>query len=391
MNILMIHPHDLFDKSEPWTIRIKSLAKEFVKKQNKVKLCYFPLSLSDNNHGTRNMDSVELIPLQRYSSPRALIANTLKLIKLSKWADVVHFQKCHHYASIPAVLAAYISGRPLHYDWDDWEEKIWYESCGRGLHSRFIGSSFKVLERLLPVLADSVSCASDYLINITGRSGIKKENIFYTPVGADLDLFHPRNSGERIRKKFRIDNLLVIYIGQLHGAQYIDLYIRAANIVLHKNHHVSFMIVGEGFMERTLRDLVYELGIEDKVIFTGSVHHNEIPEYIAAADVCVATFKDTKVTRCKSPLKIVEYLASGKAIVASNVGEVRKMLGGVGILAEPGDYHSLADGILFLLADRKLRERLGNFARQRAEYRYNWAASASSLLAAYEKLTVAKK
>jgi glycosyltransferase involved in cell wall biosynthesis len=65
------------------------------------------------------------------------------------------------------------------------------------------------------------------------------------------------------------------------------------------------MIVGEGFMERSLRNLTYELGIQDKVIFTGAVPHDKIPQYISAADICVAPFRDTKVSRCKSPLKIV--------------------------------------------------------------------------------------
>ena len=184
--------------------------------------------------------------------------------------------------------------------------------------------------------------------------GVKKENLFSIPVGADLGQFKQAINGNGIKRKYNITGPLVLYIGQMHGAQYIDLFIKAANIVSHSNLDVRFMIVGEGFMERQLRGLVRELGLEDKVIFTGSIRHHEIPEYISAADICVAPFRDTKVTRCKSPLKIVEYLASGKAIVASNVGEVRKMVGGVGILVEPGNFYSLSAGMLRLLNDSKL-------------------------------------
>ena len=383
----MVHPHDLFDKSEPWTIRIKSFAKEVVKKTHKVKLCYFPLTIN-KKHYPKNIDSIELIPLDRTPSPKAFILNTIKLINLCKWANIVHFQKCHHYASIPTLIAAYISGRPLHYDWDDWEEKIWYESCGTGVHSRFIGISFRVLERWLPVLADSVSCASNYLKNLSHNFGVKNEYIFDIPVGADLEKFRPDLDGNRVKQKYGIKDLLVLYIGQLHGAQYVDLFIKAANIVLHNSNYrdVRFMIVGEGFLEHTLKKLTYDLGLEDKIIFTGSIPYDDIPYYIASASVCVAPFKDTEVTRCKSPLKIVEYLASGKAIVASNVGEVKRMLGGVGVLVEPGDFHSLANGILSLLADKRLRKNLSSFARGRAERKYNWATSVSSLMSAYERL-----
>ncbi|HQB12658.1 MAG TPA: glycosyltransferase family 4 protein [Candidatus Omnitrophota bacterium] len=281
-----------------------------------------------------------------------------------------------------------MKGKPLHYDWDDWEEKIWYESCGRGLHSRFIGFSFKVLERTLPLLADSVSCASGYLKDLAERFGVCRERLSETPVGADMEKFNSSVSAEPARKKHGLLNReeIVLYIGQLHGAQYVDLFIQAASIILRKRPDVRFFIVGEGFMEWKLRQMVNELRLGHRVIFTGSVSHSEIPFYIAAATVCVAPFRDTLVTRCKSPLKIVEYMASGKAIVASDVGEVRKMLGGAGILTPPGDFGALADGILLVLGNEALRADLENASRKRVESTYNWANTAQCLLNGYEKI-----
>ena len=381
----MVHPHDLFDKSEPWTIRVKSFAQEFVKRSHRVQLCYFPLAINIKHH-PNSIDSIELVPLDRTPSPKVFIINTIRLIKLCKWADVVHFQKCHHYASIPTVLASYITKKPLHYDWDDWEEKIWYESVGRDLHSRFIGVSFKILEKSLLRLADSVSCASDFLKNLAHGSGVRKEYIFDSPVGADLEKFKPDLDGSWVKEKHNVNRNLILYIGQLHGAQYVDLFIRAANTVLHKRPDLEFMVVGEGFLEHKLRKLVHDLGITDKVIFAGSVSHNEIPYYIAASSVCVAPFKDTKVTRCKSPLKIVEYLASGKPIVASSIPEAQKMIDGAGILVKSGDYYSLAEGILKLIENEQLRRELGVKARRRADERYSWVAAADSILSAYEKI-----
>ncbi len=385
MRILMIHPHDIHSPVEPWTRRIKSLAIELVKNGYEVRLVYFPLS-NGGNQKPHFLDGYEVIPLNRYPSPAVFLKNILRFINLGRWADIIHFQKCHHYAAIPAAITAYLHRKPLHYDWDDWEEMIWYESCGRNLHSKFIGLSFKILERFLPILSETVSVSSEYLKNLALSYGVKKENIFSIPVGADLEQFNPDINGSKIKERYNITGPLVLYVGQLHGAQYIDLFIKAANIVLHKNSSVSFMIVGEGFMEKQLGKLAEELGIEDKIIFTGSMPHHKIPEYIAAADICVAPFRDTKVTRCKSPLKIVEYMSMGKAIVASNVGEVRRMLGGVAILVEPENFHSLAEAILKLLTDRRLKENLGISARRRAENKYNWSASASLLLLAYNHL-----
>ncbi|MFA5004890.1 MAG: glycosyltransferase family 4 protein [Candidatus Omnitrophota bacterium] len=388
MNILLVHPHDIFDKSEPWTVRILSLAEEFARNNHSVKLCYFP-ALLGNQKPARKIASIDLIPLNRTPSPFVFLKNCRLITTMGQWADIIHFQKCHYYASLPAVIAAYLKNKPLHYDWDDWEEQIWYESCGRGLHSTFIGLSFKLLERILPVLSDSVSCASEHLKELTRKLGVDDEFIFEAPVGADLEKFHSGISGAHVKQAYRIEENeeLVLYIGQLHGAQYVDLFIRAAELVLNKQQNVKFMIVGDGFLKSSLRQLVYDLELQNKVIFTGAVEHDTIPSYIAASSICVAPFRDTAVTRCKSPLKIVEYMASGKAIVASNVGEARKMLSGAGILTKPGDHKALAEGMSRLLTDKDLREKLGAEARKKAVEQFNWQSTASKIMCAYQKIS----
>jgi glycosyltransferase involved in cell wall biosynthesis len=145
------------------------------------------------------------------------------------------------------------------------------------------------------------------------------------------------------------------------------------------------MIVGGGYRTEELKKLTYKYNLDGKVIFTGAVPHDLIPQYIAAADICVACFEENEVTLCKSPLKIVEYLASGKAIVASNVGEVSNMIKDAGILCPPGDVQSLVAGIIKLLQDNNLRRNLERLARQRAENKYNWTVTVDNLLNAYEE------
>lgn len=385
MKILMIHPHDLFSRKEPWTIRIKSIAQGLAREGHSVRLCYFPSDILDAVENDM-VESVELHPLDRRVSPVAFLRNTRILIELAKWADVVHFQKCHYYASLPAVAAAFVNRKPLHYDWDDWEEKIHFESTSLTLGARLAGYIYRTLEKRLPALADTVSVASWHLRDMAYQCGKKKEDVFSAPVGADLEDFPlSRNGKEYIRERYGIDETIVLYIGQLHGAQYVDVLIDAANVVLHKKPQTRFMVVGSGFLERTLRDRTRFLGIDRKFIFTGSVGHDEIPAFIAAADICVAAFKETDVTKCKSPLKIVEYLAGGKAIVASDVGEVHTMLAGVGILVKPGDAHALADGIIEFLSNETLRRDAGILARKRAESRYQWQHTVRNIVKAYEK------
>lgn len=188
-----------------------------------------------------------------------------------------------------------------------------------------------------------------------------------------------------IRRKYNINNHLILYVGQLHGGQYAELFVRATPIIIDNRYDATFMIVGDGYRLKELKELTIALKVDKYFIFTGSIAHDEVPFYLADADICVACFEENDITKCKSPLKIVEYLACGKAIVASNVGEVRNMVGGVGVLTEPGDVNSLANGIMTLLRNSRLREEMGKRARERVERRYNWSETAENLLSAYKR------
>lgn len=382
MNILMVHPHDLYSLLEPSALRIRYLAKEISKRGNQVKLIYFsrPKDLND----PRNIYLSSEFNIKEFSFQRRrvfLLKNIYRLFKLAKDADVIHFQKCISYASIPCLLIGILKNKPIHYDWDDWEIQIY----NRGSHSSKIMACYiNILERNIPYLVDTISVASQNLKDLCLGLGVKEDRIFQSPVGADLYKFNPSINGGQIKKKYNLNTLTVLYLGHIGAAQYIDMFIRAARIVLDKKIEANFMVVGDGFRLPELKALACNLGLEGKIIFTGAVEHDLVPQYIAACDIAVACFENNEVTRCKSPLKIAEYMASGKPIVASNVGEVKNMLDGCGILTEPGDVYDLVEGIERLLNNEKLRIDLGQKARKRAEDKYSWSVTAENLIKAYE-------
>lgn len=379
MNILMVHPHDIFSEEEPWTVRIRSLALEFVKGGHSVRLVYFSLK----NQCARTpliWNGIEIFALSRKLGIGNFFKNIRLVTKLAGWADIVHFQKCFYYAAIPSLIAGLVRRRHVHYDWDDWEIKIYYYSRGQ---NHLIGMFLHLLEVMMLFLADTVSVSSNRLREECLRCGVPPRKIFEGHVGADLEKFNPQNKGDHIRQRYAIDGPLVMYVGQLHGGQYVELFMEAASMLFQKNSDLSFMIVGGGYRLPELKRYSASMGLNGRLIFTEFVSHDEIPFYIAAADICVACFEKNDITECKSPLKIVEYLASGKPIVASNVGEVGRMVAGAGILTEAGDAISLAAGIERLLKDRDLRERFSREARSHAEKKYNWSNTADSLLKAY--------
>ncbi|HIE44574.1 MAG TPA: glycosyltransferase WbuB [Candidatus Omnitrophica bacterium] len=375
MNILLVHPHDIYAKIEPWTTRIVNIAKELVRRGHHVKLVYFPIK--DEQMEYYNLDPIETVPFDRRRGIFVLLKNTLRLYKLSGWADIIHFQKCFHWASIPVILAGYLKGKPIHYDWDDWEEKIYFYDPP----SRKVGRYLSFLERAIPRLVETVSVSSEHLKKLCEGLGVSPRRIFWTPVGADLERFSPQISSKKIREEHGVENELVIYLGQLHAGQYAHLFLQAAALVKKNFPSVHFMIVGGGYKMKELQNLNEKL--KSHVIFTGPVPHELIPLYIAASDVAVAPFEMNDITICKSPLKITEYMASGKPVVASDVGEVRRMVGNGGILVKPGDANELAKGITELLREEELRKELGMKARKRAEELFNWVKTTDNLLSAY--------
>lgn len=327
-------------------------------------------------------DGIEFISYPRRAKLNLIFKNCLRLSKLAQWSDIIHFQKCFHYASLPSLFSSWYLNKPIHYDWDDWEEMIYYESANPPL--KLVGLFLRILERTIPSIVDTISVSSRRLRTLCMELNINPDVIFHIPVGADLEKFNPSVSGERVRRFYNISNPLILYLGQLHGGQYVRLFIKSAKIILDKGIKADFMIVGDGGKVIELKNLTKRLGLEKKIIFTGAVEHELVPEYIAASDIAVACFEDNEVTKCKSPLKIMEYLASGKPIVASRVGEVEKMVADAGSLVEPGMAEPLADAIIALLFDKELCVRLATKARQRAEKIYNWKTSAETLLKTYQ-------
>jgi glycosyltransferase involved in cell wall biosynthesis len=380
----MVHPHDIHSSLEPWTVRIIYIAKEFVKKGHQVKLVYFPLKAKQNVSYLLE-EGVEAIPLSRLFGPHHFLNNIFKIYNLAGWADLLHFQKCFYHAAVPVVISGILRGKPIHYDWDDWELKIFEVSTKPSVFRNYLRFLIASLEKILPKVCDTVSTASERLRTECLKLGIEDWRIFESHVGADLLHFNPNISKDTVRKKYNITKPLVLYLGQLHGGQYVELFIKAAKRLKHElKSDVQFMIVGDGYMSGELKKMSHNLNISESIIFAGAVSHDIVPQYIAAADVCVACFEENDVTSCKSPLKIVEYLASGKAIVASQVGEVACMLDGAGVLVPPGDDLALACGILKLLGDDNLRHKLEKSARLRAEIKYNWTVTAEHIFSAYE-------
>ncbi|MFH2021238.1 MAG: glycosyltransferase family 4 protein [archaeon] len=386
LKILMVHPHDIYSTVEPWTIRITSIATALSRLGHDVKLVYFPLDEKHRGIVRPKFSEFETIPYLRRRVDIPI--NILKMTKLAMWADIIHFQKCYPEAALPAVVAAYLTGKHLHYDWDDWEYQIFFLPSPSGKPILKTESFLlKILEGTLPKLADTISVASNELMDMATKLGVKKNRMIKVNVCADLERFNPANEIGDVLHRYGLSQPIVTYLGQLHGAQYAELFLHAAKNLSTKFPKVNFLIIGGGDDLTRLKELAARLGMKNKIKFTGFVSDKDVNQLLAATDIAVACFTDTKQQRCKSPLKIAEYMASGKAVVASNVGEVPWMIGDAGITVTPSSHIALSEGILRLLNNKSERQLLQTKARARAEKIFNWKTAAKKIIKVYESGT----
>jgi len=383
MKILMLHPHDLH--YFPWTIRIIRLGQELVRAGHRVTIGYVEFAYKDKAYYEKVIRP-ELPPEMNYLEfkPRARhFFSILKQLKqVCPGVDLVHVQKCFSQVTLPGLFLAYRMDCPIHYDWDDNESGLGHE----WIKFRPALWEIKLYERILPRLVDSMSFASEALRQKALRLGVPDEDLFPAPVGADLEAFRPERDGRAVRDRYDLgEGPVVMYMGQLGGAAYANLLLDAIPLVLREEPGTRFFVVGGGRRLEALMEQAKDLGIGDKVTFSGYVEQERVPDYVAAADVAVATFEDNEITRCKSPLKIAEYLAAGKPIVATDVGDVPRMIEGGGQLVRPGSVEDFAGAIVRYVRDPELRKRHGEVGRRRAEQTYNWQATGRSLLRAYER------
>jgi glycosyltransferase involved in cell wall biosynthesis len=254
------------------------------------------------------------------------------------------------------------------------EQEVWHSFIFRKLGA--------TIEEKLFSHADRIIVVSNELKKYVLKFNVTPDKITVIPNGVDINLFNPKISGTKIRRKYGLNkDKVVCFIGSLmawHGAENI---IRVANEMADSHPKVKFLIVGSGTLEEKLKTMAGE-----NVVFTGSVEHKLIPEYLAASDIAVAPYPKMDFFYF-SPIKLFEYMASGKAIVASDMGQIGEVIEHekTGLLIEPGNVRALKESIEYLLDNPQLRRKLGRNARKAAES-YTWENNAKRVMKIYEEL-----
>ncbi len=265
---------------------------------------------------------------------------------------------------LPTILEV---NSPYSYQKQTFDERLYFSRV-----SRFF-------ERKICEDARSVIVVSSPLKHFLTSIGVPQSKIVVMPNGANTELFNPSISGEDLRQHYGLGGKVVIgFTGILRPWHGVDLLITAFAGLLKNWPDLHLLIVGDGPIRAELEALIVEHQLSDRVTITGRQPHEKVRKFIAVMDVAVSP----KATFYASPMKILEYMAMGKVVVAPDMENIRDILSHEenGLLFEPGNAKDLAAVLEKLLADPECREKLGRSALKKIETERTWLHNAQAVI-----------
>lgn len=281
------------------------------------------------------------------------------------------------------VEASLRTRRPLFLEYNGsevWVGRYWDRVGMLGLLARF--------ERLNLRAAARIFVVSEVERRNLLRAGVAPSKIVVNPNGVDAEKFRPGVGGQAERERLGVDSdeTLVGFVGTF-GPWHGVLALAQAIALVPERARIRFMLVGAGSLRDEAERVIREAGASERVIFTGVVEHGRVPSLLDACDILVSPHVPLEDGSefFGSPTKLFEYMAMGKAIVASRLGQIGDVLRHeeTALLTEPGDARALCEAIVRLSSSPELRERLGQAARLEALAHHTWAHNAARVMDAY--------
>lgn len=287
-------------------------------------------------------------------------------------ADVVH---AHDVNTLPtAWLAAKLSGARLVYD----AHEISTSREGYSSLRKLVG----IVEKALMPTADGTITTTEARAKFFARAyGIERPVVLQN---------RPRQQriveSNRIREELRLDQPwpIVLYQGGVQQGRGLERLTRvAANVP-----GAYFVLIGGGRLDPSLRTIVAELGLDERVRFIPTVALAELPSYTASADIGIQPIENTCLNHYTTDSnKLFEYVQAGLPVIASDLPEIRRVVRehDLGVLVPPGDSDALTAALRELVADAGRRAYYAQQSRKAAAV-LNWESQEHELVALYDRV-----
>jgi len=175
-----------------------------------------------------------------------------------------------------------------------------------------------------------------------------------------------REDREKIRKKYRLKQNVMLFIGRVSVEKCIDVVMRASKRVFQKRDDTTLLIVGDGPAFEQMKELAGDLEIQDNTVFTGAIPHEEL---LGSGLFEISRFFVTASTSENQPMTIIESSMLGLPIIGVSARGVPEMISDNGFIAKPGNDEEIADYMERLLEDDELRKRMSeNSMKKGKEY-----------------------
>ena len=220
------------------------------------------------------------------------------------------------------------------------------------------------VERSIWRRADLVLAVSEPLRRWLEKARVDSGRVRTLPNAVDTRLFHRDLDSQAIRRRLNLEGRFVVgFAGSFRSWHGVEFLVSAFRDFHGADPSTHLLLVGDGPLRPRIEKAIREAGLEQAVTFAGAVAHEKVPLYLAAMDAAVAPYPALEEFYY-SPLKLFEYMAAGRAVVASRVGQVADVVedGKTGLLFEPGDRQSLVQCLRRLKQDATLGSDLGKRA-----------------------------
>jgi glycosyltransferase involved in cell wall biosynthesis len=292
----------------------------------------------------------------------------------------------HNRFSLAGVLVSRLTGRPLFLEYNS-PSDLFHRSSTPFSKQRAISEDASLAG------AARIIVVSDVARQLLVERGIDAERIVVNPNGVQANAFS-RGDGPAVRQRLGLepDAFVIGFVGSFfafHGTRILaHAFVKLAS----REPSVRLLLVGDGDERVATEQLLTDAGLANRVSSIGLVFPKEVPAYLDACDVLAAPHVALPggMEFFGSPTKLFEYMAAGKAIVASRLGQIAEVLDHErsALLVEPNDPSALSAAIARLMNDQTLRAKIGSSARQDAIRRHSWQRNARRLIDAYDELSV---
>jgi glycogen(starch) synthase len=235
--------------------------------------------------------------------------------------------------------------------------------------------------------ADAVVGISQSILDELKKRKADPAKLFHVPNGVDVEKFSPVLRDESLAAKLGLGNEPVLgFIGSLYRWEGVAWLVRAVAELRHRGTACKLLIVGDGEEMPAVREAVRELNAEDFIQILGRVPHDEIERYYSVVDVLVYPRHSIRLTELVTPLKPLEAMALGKAILGSDVGGIRELVQAdkTGILYRADSTEDFCMQAKKLLSQTSLQRKLGAEAREFILREKDWKVLAQRYIDVYD-------